>query len=107
MAKNKLAFAARKQRAQRRDVRRLAPTGVDEIDPAGSAATPSQIVANKELLREARQRLSEEERQLADRRAQGQEWAEIAAELGGTPNSRRVQLARALDRVAQQLGLDQ
>ena len=51
-------------------------------------------------------RLSPEERQLADRRAQGQEWGPIAAELGGTPSGRRKQLGRALDRVAQELGLD-
>jgi RNA polymerase sigma-70 factor (ECF subfamily) len=58
------------------------------------------------MLREVQQRLSEEERDLAQRRAQGQPWEEIAAELGGTPNGRRVQLARALDRVSEQLGLD-
>ena len=40
---------------------------------------------------------------LADLRAQGCEWAEIAARLGGTPQARRMQLARAVDRVEQQL----
>jgi RNA polymerase sigma factor (sigma-70 family) len=107
MARNKLASATRKQRAQRRDTRRVVPTAVDEVDPAGGVATPSRIVAGKELLREVQQRLSEEERELAQRRAQGQRWEEIAAELGGTPDGRRVQFARALDRVTQQLGLDQ
>jgi RNA polymerase sigma-70 factor (ECF subfamily) len=106
MARNKLAFAARRERAQRRDARRVVATGVDEVDPAGRAATPSRIVAGKELLREVRERLSDEERQLADRRSQGQGWAEVAAAMGGTPDGRRVQLARALDRVAEQLGLD-
>jgi hypothetical protein len=64
-------------------------------------------VAGQELLCEARRRLSDEERQLAERRAQGEGWAEIAAELGGTPDGRRVQLARALHRVARQLRLDE
>src|SRR5262245_57647224 len=73
MARNKLAFAARRERAQRRDVRRVVATAADEVDPAGRAATPSRIVAGQELLREVRQRLSDEERQLAERRAQGQE----------------------------------
>ena len=33
-------------------------------------------------------------------------WPDIAAELGGTPDARRKQLARALDRVAAELGLE-
>ena len=69
-------------------------------------ATPSQIASGKELLHEVQRRLSEEERELAHRRAQGQTWDEIAAEMGGTPDGRRVQLARALDRVSQELGLE-
>lgn len=48
-----------------------------------------------------------EERRIADRRAEGGDWAAIAAELGGTPDGRRMQLARALDRVTEQLGLDE
>ena len=35
------------------------------------------------------------------------EWAEIAAEVGGSPEALRKQLARALDRVSHQLGLDE
>jgi hypothetical protein len=53
-----------------------------------------------------RQRLSAEERQLADRRAQGQGWAEIATGLGGTAQGRRKQLERAVERVMRQLGLE-
>jgi len=36
---------------------------------------------------------------VADLRGQGYEWAEIAAQLGGTAEARRKQLARALDRI--------
>jgi RNA polymerase sigma factor (sigma-70 family) len=106
MARNKLASAARKHRAKRRDGRRLVPDAVDEMDPPGGMATPSQIASGKELLHEVQRRLSEEERELAHWRAQGRPWDEIAAEMGGTPDGRRVQLARALDRVSLELGLD-
>src|SRR5947207_1648190 len=42
MARNKLAFAVRKERAQRRDVRRLDAIGVDELNPVDATAdTPS------------------------------------------------------------------
>ena len=43
---------------------------------------------------------------MADLRSAGREWAEIAAELGGTAQARRKQLARAVKRVSQELGLD-
>jgi RNA polymerase sigma-70 factor (ECF subfamily) len=105
MAQNRVASQARKQQAQRRDVRRVAPAGVEELGLAAEGGTPSRLAAGKDLLEAVRGRLSAEERQLADLRAQGLAWAEIADRLGGTPDARRVQLARALDRVAGQLGL--
>jgi DNA-directed RNA polymerase specialized sigma24 family protein len=64
-------------------------------------------VAWQDLLREVRGLLSEEERQLADRRGLSLGWAEIAAELGGRPEALRKKLARALDRVARRLGLEE
>ena len=56
-----------------------------------------------ELLEKFRRRLSEEEWELVDLRAQGYEWPEIAARLGGTAQARRKQFTRAVDRVGQQL----
>jgi hypothetical protein len=50
--------------------------------------------------------MTREERELADRRGQGQGWNEIAAALGGTADGRRMQLKWAIDRVAPQLGLE-
>jgi hypothetical protein len=73
---------------------------------AATDESPSDLVAGEELLREFRNRLTEEERQLADRRAQGGEWTAIAVEVGGTPEGCRKQLTRAIDRVLQQLGLE-
>jgi RNA polymerase sigma-70 factor (ECF subfamily) len=105
MARNKLAFQSRKHKQQKRDRGRVADAPVEEIDPLAGGATPSRIVAGKELLDELRQRLSAEERQIAELRSQGEGWAEIAAKLGGTPDGRRMQLVRALDRVTNLLGL--
>ncbi len=106
MARNKLASAARQQHAQRRDNRRTASTPVDEVEQT-AGIDPARLVAGQDLLQEVRKRLSAEERDLADRRVQGQEWPAIAAEMGGTAEGRRKQLARALDRVANQLGLEE
>jgi RNA polymerase sigma-70 factor (ECF subfamily) len=107
MTRNKLAFQVRKQRAGRRDHRRAEALDPDGWQPAGTDPSPSRVAAGKELLGEFRQRLTDEERRLAELRTQGRAWDEIAAELGGTAQARRKQLARAADRVARELGLDE
>lgn len=104
MTRNKLASQARYHHRDRRDARRRA--GGDALDAGASAeAPPDRVAAGRELLRELRSRLSDEERELADRRADGQEWASIASAMGGTAEGRRKQLSRAIDRVAPDLGL--
>ena len=106
MAQHKLAHQVNRQQAQRRDARRVVTTDMGEIDVADPGETPSALVADKELLEEFRRRLSEEERRMADLKADGRGWDAIAAELGGTADGRRMQLARSLDRVAVELGID-
>jgi RNA polymerase sigma-70 factor (ECF subfamily) len=108
MARNKLASAARDQRRQRRDQRRLAAGGAEQLDGvADDTPSPSAVVAGRELLTRFHQALSAEERRLAELRGEGLAWAEIAAQVGGTAQARRMQLARAVERVARELGLDE
>jgi len=106
MARHKVIGQMRHERAGRRDVARL-DAGADAMDVAANEASPSQQVAGKELLAEFRNRLTDDERELAEQRAQGREWADIANERGETPEALRKRLARGLDRVAEQLGLDE
>jgi RNA polymerase sigma-70 factor (ECF subfamily) len=104
MARNKLAGQVRFHHRERRDARQavgMAAAG----EPVAREPTPSRVIAGRELLEALRGRLTAEERELADRRGAGQGWAEIAAALGGTANARRMQLKRAIDRVAPALGL--
>jgi RNA polymerase sigma-70 factor (ECF subfamily) len=108
MTRNKLASAARKQHRQRRDQRRAAADGGEALaQVAGAGPTPSQYVADQDLLQRFRQGLSDEERSLADLRAEGLGWADVAQRLGGTAQARRMQLTRAVERVARELGLDE
>jgi RNA polymerase sigma-70 factor (ECF subfamily) len=107
MTRNKLARQVRRSRAQRRDDRRVEPVAAEELALLTDGPSPSRVVASVELLEEFRNRLSPLERVMAQQRSEGREWSAIAAELGGTPEARRKQLARALDRVAQELGLDE
>jgi RNA polymerase sigma-70 factor (ECF subfamily) len=106
MSRKKVVDHAREQGAARRDYRR-SPAGRQDVgDVAAADPSPSQQVAGHELLQEFRHRLSEDERHLADQRASGYDWARIAAERGGSPEALRKRLARAVDRVACELGLD-
>ena len=83
MARNKLATQAHGQHAARRDVRRVEHGALEAADFAGREGTPSRLCAARELLQEARARLSPEEQRLLELRDEGKEWAEIAVELGG------------------------
>jgi RNA polymerase sigma-70 factor (ECF subfamily) len=106
MARNKLHSQARRHQTLSRDRRRAAPGGLDEevlVDPGDS---PSGEVDARDLLNEVRRRLTPDEQRLMDLRNQGHEWAAIAEQVGGSADSARVRLRRALDRIAEQLGLD-
>jgi RNA polymerase sigma-70 factor (ECF subfamily) len=105
MARNKLAEHVRFEHRERRDVRRVEEGIITELPQAADDPSPSRVIAGKDLLHEFRHRLTAEERELADLRAEGRTWAELAVKLGGTPEARRKQLSRAVDRVALELGL--
>lgn len=107
MARNKLASAARREQRDKRDMRRVTGTGDDLQEVFSAAPSPSQAAASQDLLAEVRNRLTADERALADLRGQGLGWDEIAARVGGNGHARRVQFARAMDRVAAELGIDE
>lgn len=107
IARNKLANQADRLTAQRRDIRRETSDGEQhEVVPA-RASDPSDQVAAKEILEKVRDRLREDERYLAEQRALGREWKDIAQELGSTDVALRKKLTRGLDRVMKELGLDE
>ncbi len=107
MSRKKLIDHERRERAARRDFRRTQAAGALEYELPAREGTPSQEVAAQELLREVRKRLSPDERRLAEQRAAGRDWAGIAADEGDSPEALRKKLGRAVDRVVQELGLDE
>jgi RNA polymerase sigma-70 factor (ECF subfamily) len=107
MTRNKLVGQVRKQQAEGRDNREPTAEGHERLNSVPGGATPSCLVAGQELIQEFHKRMSPEEWQIAERRNLGRNWEQIAEELGGTAESRRKQLARAVNRVAGELGLDE
>lgn len=106
MARSKLAAQVRYQQAQCRDRRITSSAAGTEDQIASQGATPSREFAAQDLLAEVHRRLSPEERQIVELRHQGHDWAEVAAQLGGSAEALRKKLSRAIDRVAQELGLE-
>lgn len=107
MVRNKVVDQARRLQADKRDQRRLELAGDSVLDRVPVRdANPESLVANRDLLAEVRRRLTEDERYLAEQRAAGREWPDLAAELGAGADALRKKLSRALDRVAKELGLE-
>ncbi len=106
MARNKLASQARHSYVTRRDpdALRAGLSGGEALLAPGPE--PAQAVATSDFCGALLSILSDEERQLVDRRARSEGWSEIAAELGGNPENLRKKLSRALERAARRLGED-
>jgi RNA polymerase sigma-70 factor (ECF subfamily) len=105
MARNKLSEHVKYHQRQRRDVRKVEGLGPEDSKAGATDETPSRVLSGRELLDQFRKRLSDEERILVDLRSQGHDWASVASAVGGTPEARRKQLARAIARVEHELGL--
>jgi RNA polymerase sigma-70 factor (ECF subfamily) len=106
MTRNKVVDKARHPNQDRHVDQRLPEAELPDDARAAPGASPSEQLALQELIEEARRRLTPEERQVLELRQQGLEWAEIATQVGGSPEALRKRFSRAVALVTQQLGLD-
>lgn len=110
MARNRVIDWARRSQADRRDGRRdvsIEQDNGEQMQFASPQPGPVSVLVSRELLEQVRSRLSDEELKLMEQRAEGLDWNEIAAQTGDQANAVRMRLTRALDRVAEELGLEQ
>ncbi len=105
MAQNKLAMRCRSQLQQRRDVRRLANESDVKVAPDKSPG-PEKLAIDRDLLRMTFDLMDPEVRQIAEFRIAGANWDAIAAQFGGTSDTRRKQFLRAIDRIAETLEIE-
>jgi RNA polymerase sigma-70 factor (ECF subfamily) len=106
MVRNKVVNQAARDKAARRGGGRTHAEAT-ESGLVAPGPSPSEAVANEDLLRRVRERLTDEEQRLADWRASGDSWEQIAARGGKSPDAARMQLTRALDRVTSELRLEE
>jgi RNA polymerase sigma-70 factor (ECF subfamily) len=107
MARNKLVKQAERHQADRRDCRRQQASSPREHEIAAPEPSPSDVVANRELLVQFRQRLSPRERQVVDLRQAGRTWQEVATAVGSHPDVERVRHSRLITRILQEMGLEE
>ncbi|HZZ77703.1 MAG TPA: sigma-70 family RNA polymerase sigma factor [Gemmataceae bacterium] len=105
MARNRLISRTRKERSLVRDIRRLVaePEALDSV--ADSQPSPSQMVERNEQIHRIRELLTDEEWRVFELRTEGVSWDKVAATMGGSAPSRRMQLSRALARLERQLSV--
>jgi RNA polymerase sigma-70 factor (ECF subfamily) len=107
MARNKLISAARHEYTQRRDLRRRTGEAALDLDSIPDRDRPlDEQIDCRDLLCRIYDRMTPEELRISKLRSSGAAWEEVAAEMGGTPQSRRMQFSRAVDRLAGELDLD-
>lgn len=106
IARNKLTNQINKAIAQRRDMRRDVEFNDHAVAMRGSDNDPAEQASAREILVKVRERLSDEERYIAQQREQGRQWSELAVELSSNEDALRKKLTRALDRVMAELGLE-
>jgi RNA polymerase sigma factor (sigma-70 family) len=104
MGRHRLIQHAQKQRAARRDIRRIEGGAVEDFAIPGGDGTPSQIVSARELLQRCQDRLTDDERALLEQRRDGYGWQEIAAATGKSAEAVRKQYERAIKRISGELG---
>jgi RNA polymerase sigma factor (sigma-70 family) len=107
MARHRLIYHAKKQKAARRDVRRVEGGAIEDFALAGAGGTPSQIISARELLQQCQQRLNEEERSLLEMRRAGRGWDEIGLAVGKSGEAVRKQFGRTMKRVSDELGMEE
>jgi len=106
MARNKVVNKARRMDVNGQGGERVSLADLSNSVLAAANAGPSRHAALKDLLQEVRRRLPREENDLLDLRQQGVAWADIAERIGDNADALRKRLNRAVDLVAQELGLD-
>lgn len=106
IARNKLTNQINKAMAQRRDMRREVEYDERVFAKNDQQLDPAEQVSAREILTLVREKLSTDERYIAEQREQGRTWSELAVELSANEDALRKKLSRALDRVMAELGLE-
>ena len=105
LTRNKIESQLRRHRASKRDIRKTMNANDLEFTEEG-IKSPFQIATTFEFLQAVIRQLTPDERRIAQRRAEGATWEELAAELGSTADAIRKRHVRTAERITKELGSD-
>ena len=97
VARNRLREQHRRDRAQKRGggrLREVDPAALDQL--AGDESDIDGKAADRELLTRLMERMTPEQREVAERKAAGDDWADIARDYGTTAEAMRKRYRRGL-----------
>lgn len=92
---------------QCRDFRRVDSMPLDESQRAQQMTTPSQLAVRREVLDKVREMLSSEDRQALEMMLENRDWNEIGNALGMRPDTARMRVRRAIQRVRDEIGVSE
>jgi RNA polymerase sigma factor (sigma-70 family) len=106
MTKNKVASQYRLHHADKRNIDQRKDLGEGSLDDIGRENSPEKIVEARELWSAVHEQMTLHQRAIAEARIQGKSWQEVAEEVGGTAESCRKVLSRAVKEIMPKLGLE-
>ncbi|MGB7323912.1 MAG: sigma-70 family RNA polymerase sigma factor [Rubripirellula sp.] len=90
---------------QCRDFRRNESVPPEDMAIASAATTPSQIAIRREVFDRIREVLDDADAPAVDLMLENRDWNEIGQSLGIKPDTARMRIRRALDKVRREMGL--
>jgi RNA polymerase sigma factor (sigma-70 family) len=92
---------------QCRDFRRVDNTSVEQMPLGTQTPTPSQIAIHHEVLQRVRSLLGPDDAKAVDMMLENRDWKEIGNTLGVEPDTARMRVRRALDRIRSRVGFSE
>ncbi len=103
MTRNRVVDEHRRQTAQKRNAGEAVLEAIPNMLVSNSPG-PKTACEMKDMLAEIRSKLTAEELEVAEFRGNGLSWEEIAERVGGSSDSHRKRLERAVQRVRDEMG---
>ena len=101
---NQVLDTFRRLARQCRDFRRNDPVPVEDLTVANRGHSPSQIALHREVLARIRSMLNEQDALAVGMMLENRDWNEIGQALGLRPDTVRMRVRRALNRIRKEIG---
>ena len=106
VARNKIESQFRTHLAKKRDIRKTVSSSQEFDFHVSTDESPSEIISTFDFVQSVLSKMSEEEKRIVQRRAQGATWDELAKELATRGDTMRKRHAKVAARILKELDVD-